>query len=52
LLSASVINFSTSLGVCALLKINSRGLSVTPILTSTLGPSSVLAVEFVLAFKG
>src|SRR5262249_24195320 len=38
LLSASVINFSTSLGVCALLKISSRGLSVIPILTSTLDP--------------
>jgi hypothetical protein len=33
-----VISFSTSVGVCALLKLISRGLSVTPILTSTLGP--------------
>ena len=35
---APATDFSTSLGVCALLKTSSRGLSVTPILTSTLDP--------------
>ncbi len=43
LASASVTCCSTSVGVCALLKVSSRGLSVTPILTSTLDPSFFLA---------